>query len=616
MATTIGRVEFTVIFDGKSLPRQARQIGTAAAKAFDQGFGNGNKNLAALNRNSDRFFKRWKELPHGFRQVVLYTGLFAALSSQISILGSVAGSSLGVLGIAAVALGAGLAALLVGLRGVTGEMSEIAPAAQPAIQAFRDLAGPFQELQQSVQGSLFGGLEGQIATLSGTLIPVLNTGLTGLARVLNGLFAEILTGLQSARGLETLQTLFQGFEPILGNIGQAIINLVAALGNIAVIGIPYAQAFAASFGELIQRFLDFTSSFEGQQAIAVWFENGARVMEAILPLVGAVALALNQLVTPDTIALFIETLGFLTQFIPVLGGILGAIAMLDPVGILAFALQSIGAAIEPLLPQLTLFGLILGTAIKEAIATIAPVLPLLIGAIIDLAVAILPLVTSLLPLIAQLIVDLAPIVTDLITAVTPLIPLLSDLLVNAVQFVIDVFSDITPLINSVIGTFSGLINFITGVFTGNWRQAWQGIAQILDGIWSTSVNTIKGAINLIISLINNVIRGANSVTAGFGGWQIPLIPKLASGALITAPMTALIGEAGPEMVVPLNRPLGLVDPQVRAMSAIAQGKAVPALSGGGRSVTVAPGAIQIIGVRDERAAANAALDRVVALAGG
>lgn len=46
---------------------------------------------------------------------------------------------------------------------------------------------------------------------------------------------------------------------------------------------------------------------------------------------------------------------------------------------------------------------------------------------------------------------------------------------------------------------------------------------------------------------------------------------MAGGGMVVGPTHALIGEAGPEAVVPLNRPLNQVDPAVRQLSAIAQG---------------------------------------------
>lgn len=74
-------------------------------------------------------------------------------------------------------------------------------------------------------------------------------------------------------------------------------------------------------------------------------------------------------------------------------------------------------------------------------------------------------------------------------------------------------------------------------------------------------------------------------------------PGLAAGSMVYGPTNALIGEAGPEAVVPLDRPLSLVDESVRWLSAIAQGKAMPRFAGGGigggSQVTVSPGAIVV-----------------------
>lgn len=56
--------------------------------------------------------------------------------------------------------------------------------------------------------------------------------------------------------------------------------------------------------------------------------------------------------------------------------------------------------------------------------------------------------------------------------------------------------------------------------------------------------------------------------------------KRAAGTITSGPEMALIGEAGREAVVPLDRPLGQVDPSVRWLAAIAQGK-IPAMAAGG-----------------------------------
>lgn len=155
------------------------------------------------------------------------------------------------------------------------------------------------------------------------------------------------------------------------------------------------------------------------------------------------------------------------------------------------------------------------------------------------------------------------------------------------------------LFTAIKGIFDGIIKFIKGVFTGNWKQAWEGIKDIFFSVWNGIkgivssvwqfiksviysllnlvkgiVNTvwgvIKGLINLIIGGINALIRGMNrlSFTApdwvpGIGGkrWgvNIPQIPRLAKGGIISQPTQAIIGEAGREAVVPLENNMEWLD---------------------------------------------------------
>lgn len=78
------------------------------------------------------------------------------------------------------------------------------------------------------------------------------------------------------------------------------------------------------------------------------------------------------------------------------------------------------------------------------------------------------------------------------------------------------------------------------------------------------------------------------------------IPVTARGGTFYGDQVRRIAEAGPEAVVPLRRPLHLVDPSVRALSAIAQGLKPPAMaaggivSGGGAPTIIVPeGAVQV-----------------------
>ncbi len=145
-----------------------------------------------------------------------------------------------------------------------------------------------------------------------------------------------------------------------------------------------------------------------------------------------------------------------------------------------------------------------------------------------------------------------------------------------------VWAAIADGVNALITVFKGLVKFITGVFTGDWKKAWEGIADIFKGIWNGIKATITSIINIIIDVINgmiagvvggvnSVIRAINSIgftmpdwmggyswTPGLQEFTAPQIPKLAEGGVVQAPTLAMIGEAGKEAVMPLENNTGWI----------------------------------------------------------
>lgn len=116
--------------------------------------------------------------------------------------------------------------------------------------------------------------------------------------------------------------------------------------------------------------------------------------------------------------------------------------------------------------------------------------------------------------------------------------------------------------NNISGFASALWDFISdkadtlkgyGESIINWIKS--GIKAVADGIADAAkavVNTAIGFINGAIGKINTVKDWVNNINPGPDIPNIPLIPKLAQGGIVMRPTLALIGEAGPEAVVPLN----------------------------------------------------------------
>ena len=122
------------------------------------------------------------------------------------------------------------------------------------------------------------------------------------------------------------------------------------------------------------------------------------------------------------------------------------------------------------------------------------------------------------------------------------------------------------MVDSVKGIFSTLVEAIKGYFTGL-KETLSGIWDVIVGIFTGDKDKIlegfKGIVNGIITMFNAMIGLVNSFefkapdwVPGIGGkgWgpSIPEIPRLAQGGIVRSPTLAMIGESGPEAVVPLG----------------------------------------------------------------
>lgn len=60
------------------------------------------------------------------------------------------------------------------------------------------------------------------------------------------------------------------------------------------------------------------------------------------------------------------------------------------------------------------------------------------------------------------------------------------------------------------------MTFIRGVFTGNWKEAWNGVKKVFSSIVSGFAGIFKAPINAIISGINSFIGGINKIKIQIG----------------------------------------------------------------------------------------------------
>lgn len=146
--------------------------------------------------------------------------------------------------------------------------------------------------------------------------------------------------------------------------------------------------------------------------------------------------------------------------------------------------------------------------------------------------------------------------------------------------------------NGISSFTSGILNTIKTIFTGAfnsitalllpwietvetaWDGLWESFANAAINAWEGAKNIIKEGINWIIEKVNTLINAINEVVSkgaallGISAPTISTIPLLADGGNITRAGSAIVGEAGPELI------------------SLPRGAQVTPLSGDGAGITI------------------------------
>ena len=154
---------------------------------------------------------------------------------------------------------------------------------------------------------------------------------------------------------------------------------------------------------------------------------------------------------------------------------------------------------------------------------------------------------------------------------------------NALSNVASWFGDIfTRAYNAVVNAFSSIGSFFSGVWStvqSIFVNAGQAVGSAVGGAFRSAVNavlgTIENVVNGFIDMINGVIGLINKLPGvHLGGIGYVNLPRLARGGIVDSPTVAMIGEAGKEVVMPLEN-TGFL----QTMGRVVGGAVVDALGG-------------------------------------
>lgn len=378
-------------------------------------------------------------------------------------------------------------------------LEDLTPAAQ---RAAKSLFGPLSKLQDLVQEALFQQLEKPFAALGKLLSSkAFTSGMDLIARSLGAIIAEVVNFITSAEGVATIQAVFDAIYQVLAAIQPVIRPLASAFATIIRAGAPALVTLAQVIATLAQHFADFIAEAQKSGALDRFFDQISQIFVNLGPVIE-------------------QVVGLLADFI--------AFGVNNPDAITGIA------------------NAILGLADAFAQAFQDPQVIASLAAIIGILNAIPPETWAD---IATAIVRMATALGIMGAALLYLVGILS-----TVQTKIEDF--FKKLLGSTDRAQQGLKNKAAA-----FKNAGKAlIGAFLDGLkqFAGKIGDVAGAIvGSIKSKINDAIGGINRGLANafsLFGFNPPDIPFLAKGGVISGPTLAVVGEKGPEAVVPLNNP--------------------------------------------------------------
>lgn len=205
--------------------------------------------------------------------------------------------------------------------------------------------------------------------------------------------------------------------------------------------------------------------------------------------------------------------------------------------------ESIGAALLPALESvLPYFQKVAAWANKnpEAFLKVAAAIGIVAGAIlaINAAMKIYTVTTK---------------VAEVVTAIFN-----GTLALNPIGLIVTAIAALIALLVVAYYKFDWFRNFVNAVFEGL-KKAVTTSLDVIKGLFNGYMNFYKAIFNGIAKLWNNTIGKIEFTIPSWvpviGGkeFKVPNIPMLAEGGIVNKPTLAMIGERGPEAVVPLDR---------------------------------------------------------------
>jgi hypothetical protein len=261
-------------------------------------------------------------------------GLGSVLAGTVGAVAQLSGA-LALLPAAGVAAGVGLAAVKIGVHDVGDALSnsgdpekyaealkKLSPAARSFTRAVVGLKPELKGLRNEVQEGLFKGLDKQVTALGSRYIPILQRGLTGVAKGFNGGAVAVGKFLDSSKASQQVAGILDNTSRASTNLGKAFKPAVQGLLDLTSVGSGFLPKLTENIGKASTRLANFIDRKHRNGDLRAFIQGGIDGLKDL----GSVATGAGRILG----GIFSAGGGANTSGLQTLAGLLGQVA--DQIG--------------------------------------------------------------------------------------------------------------------------------------------------------------------------------------------------------------------------------------------------------------------------------------------
>lgn len=379
--------------------------------------------------------------------------------------------------------------------------------------------------------SMFGMVSGAIAKAGGVMALITSPAGIVVAVLAAVALAAVLVIKNWDKVKPVLEKVKAAFMSVLPQIKSTVKTAIDAI-------MPIIQTLIDTFKQVLPKAIETAKSVIA--AIAPVIKTVVNTVKNVVPIIASTFVGVAQKLTP-----VVKTIGkIIKDVIPIIGKLFAA------------AFTFVGNTITKVMPFIQRIAKAIGTVLTYAVKSVSPVIQKMASTFSTVFTSVYNIVSGIINKLTPVFKVIGTVIKGVMAVVKTEITIAFTIAANVIQTAV---SSIKTIIDGVVKVFNGLMDFITGIFTGNWKQAWEGVKGIFGGCFEALGGLCKVPINAVIGIINGAIEGINSISVDIPegiplvggkhiGFSIPKIPALAVGTPDWIGGLAQINEKGGEIV--------------------------------------------------------------------